>query len=315
MKAVLYGVLLVSFVGISLMLVPRAVVAPHAPENTNVPPAQEVAVIFTGDMMFDRYVRAKALQFGEEHTLGSVAEFLSGADFVAGNLEGPVTSTTSLSVGTLVGDAQNMRFTFPTTTPVYLARHNVGLVSLGNNHMLDFGREGAEETKQFLAKAGIDFIGDPLREAPDIVIKEVHGIRIAFVAYNEFFGQTIEDVEEAVRVAKEIQKSDAVVVMAHWGEEYVSEPPPRVITAGRRFIDAGADLVIGTHPHVVQPFEDYGGGRIYYSLGNFVFDQYWDVSVRCGEAVTATFSKTGITYTEQDIGMERDGRTALGCGL
>ncbi len=313
MKAVFWVTFSLGVVGVLFLLAPRVARAPLFLTLTDAFQAREAKILFTGDLMFDRYVRTKALQFGEEHTLGGVAEFLAQADFVAGNLEGPITSTTSQSMGTTVGDPKNMRFTFPTTTPELLVRYNFGLVSLGNNHMLDFGREGVEETKRLLASVGIEIIGDPLRTAPDIVVKEVQGIRIAFVAYNEFFGQSLEDVEEAVRVAKETREPDAVFVMAHWGEEYLENPPERIIHAGRRFIDAGAHLVIGSHPHVVQPYEDYGSGRIYYSLGNFVFDQYWNEEVRCGGAVIAVVSPSGITYTEQNIGMERDGSTVLGC--
>lgn len=277
------------------------------------PEPKEVTVIFVGDIMLDRYIRAKMEQFGEDHVLAGVAEFLRGADIVAGNLEGPITSNESFSLLSAIGEPGNMRFTFPTTSALLLARYGFDLVSLGNNHSLDYGREGAEETKNYLAEANVGVIGDPLREAPDIWMKEVEGIRIAFVAFNEFFGQDPQDAEEAVRVSKEVQSAQWTVVMAHWGEEYLEDAPERIKELGRRFIDAGADLVIGSHPHVVQPFEDYRGGRIYYSLGNFVFDQYWNGRVRCGQAVTARFTKDGITYQEQDIGMERDGSTVLGC--
>lgn len=313
MKMVLWTISSLVVIGILFLFAPRIVHAPLFLALSNAFEAREAKIIFTGDLMFDRYVRTKALQFGEEHTLDGVAEFLAQADFVVGNLEGPITSFPSVSAHTTVGDPQNMRFTFPTTTPQLLQRYNFGLVSLGNNHMFDFGPEGVEETKQLLASAGIEIIGDPLRTAPDIVVQEVRGIRIAFIAYNEFFGQSLEDVEEAVRVAKETKEPNAVVVIAHWGEEYLENPPERIRNAGRRFIDAGANLVIGSHPHVVQPYEDYGGGRMYYSLGNFVFDQYWNEAVRCGQAVIAVFSPSGITYAEQDIGMEKDGSTVLGC--
>lgn len=310
MKFALYLLLFLLGGMVTTLIIPRLA---EAPLFEALLPPKKAIVIFTGDIMLDRYVRAKMLQFGEDYVLGGVAEFLKGADFVAGNLEGPVTSNASASLGTTVGDASNMRFTFPTTTPALLARHGFGLVSLGNNHMLDFGREGIEETKRLLAEAGISFVGDPLREASDIVVKEEDGMRLAFIAFNEFIGQDPVEVEEAVRVAREIQKTDAVIVMAHWGEEYLPEPPERVRELGRRFVDAGADLVVGTHPHVVQPHEDYHGGRIYYSLGNFVFDQYWNEEVRCGKAVVARFTRESVTYKEQDIGMENDGRTVLGC--
>lgn len=274
---------------------------------------KEASVAFVGDLMFDRFVRGKAEEYGSMHTLEGVAELLLAADFAAGNLEGPVTGSASVSRGTAVGDLSNMRFTFPTTTPALLRAHNFRLVSIGNNHMLDFGREGAEETKRRLTDAGIAFVGDPLREAPDIVVKEAGGLRLAFVGYNEFFGQTVEDVQEAIRAAREHHAPDFVVVLAHWGEEYLPDAPDRVKEAARSFVDAGVDLVIGSHPHVIQPSEDYHGGRIYYSLGNFVFDQYWKPEVRCGLAVIARFTADGVEYEETRIGMERDGRTVVGC--
>lgn len=312
MKAVL-GLLVLSLIGAALVLVgPTAAQAPLSFWASPMPEKKAV-IIFVGDLMFDRYIRAKAEAFGNAHTLGGIADFLREADFVVGNLEGPVTGTTSRSQGTSVGDKDNMRFTFPTDTPELLQGYGFGLVSLGNNHMLDFGREGVEETKRLLALSGIGFVGDPLLEAPDIVVKEAGGTRLAFLAYNDFFGQSPEDARQAIREARAILSPDAIVVLAHWGEEYAPEPPERVRALGRGFIDAGADLVIGSHPHVVQPFEDYRGGRIYYSLGNFVFDQYWNEEVRCGKAVIAVFGGRGIAYEEQEIGMEPDGRTVLGC--
>lgn len=314
MKALLYALAVILTGVVAVVLIPRIAAAPLS--LTTLFPAweaKEATVIFTGDVMVDRYVRRKMLQFGELHTFGSVADYLAQADLVAGNLEGPITSNPSVSEGTPVGDTSNMRFTFPTTTPALLARFGFGLVSLGNNHMLDYGRDGVEETKQLLDTAGISYIGDPLREASDIVVKEINGLKLAFIAYNDFVGQDPKDVEEAVRVARVYQDADHIIVMAHWGEEYLSEPPERVRVIGHAFIDAGASLVIGTHPHVVQPLEDYNGGRIYYSLGNFAFDQYWNNEVMCGTAVLARFTKDGSTYTEQDIGMTDDGRTVLGC--
>jgi poly-gamma-glutamate synthesis protein (capsule biosynthesis protein) len=293
-------------------VIPHIASAPlFAPIQSLAP--EEAVVIFTGDIMLDRYVRKKMQQFGEDHTFSGVSPFLAEADLVAGNLEGPITSNDSVSEGTPVGDVSNMRFTFPTTTPEFLKRYGFGLVSLGNNHMFDYGREGVEETKQLLKEAGISFVGDPLREAPEIVVREVEGLRLAFVGYNEFFEQEPSEVEEAIKRARQSYDADAVIVLAHWGDEYVLTPPDRVVTAGRGFIDAGADLIIGSHPHVRQPFEDYNGGRIYYSLGNFAFDQYWDKEVMCGTAVVAHVTERGIYFTEQDIGMTEDGRTVLGC--
>ncbi len=274
-------------------------------------------LLFVGDLMFDRYVGSMLEVQGVEHVLGGVATFLQEADLTVGNLEGPVTSNAPVSRGSTVGDPVNMRFTFATTIPMMLVDHGFDLVSLGNNHMLDFGSEGATETKLLLTRAGISFVGDPTGTADDIVLKEVNGIKIAFLGYNDFFGKDAEETRVLIRDAKAATHPDLIVVLAHWGEEYLPEPPERVRELGRSFIDAGADLVIGSHPHVVQPYEDYRDGRIYYSLGNFVFDQYWDEEVRCGRAVSVSLTKeqgeVRASYTETAIGMRTDGSTVLGC--
>ena len=278
---------------------------------------EKATLVFVGDMMFDRHIRSVLEARGAEHVLGSVAPLLRESDLTVGNLEGPVTEYPSVSQGSKVGDITNMRFTFATSVPQMLASYGFDLVSLGNNHMLDFGGEGALATKQWLTNAGLSFVGDPTEMTPEAVTKEVNGIQVAFIGYNDFFGRTADETRSFIRSTKALEQPDQIVVLAHWGAEYLPEPPERVRELGRSFVDAGADLVIGSHPHVVQPYEDYRGARIYYSLGNFVFDQYWTETVRCGELVTVSLEKTdGATlasYSETEVGMRTDGSTALGC--
>lgn len=289
------------------------------PELLASAPREERAatLVFVGDMMFDRHIRGVLDAHGAEQVLGAVMPLLQEADLSVGNLEGPVTAYPSVSRGSKVGDITNMRFTFATSVPQTLAASGIDLVSLGNNHMLDFGSEGAVSTKEWLAKSGIAFVGDPTGTSPEVVIKDVEGIRIAFLGYNDFFGRTSDETRAFIRSAKALERPDLLVVLAHWGAEYLPEPPERVRELGRSFVDAGADLVIGSHPHVVQPYEDYRGARIYYSLGNFVFDQYWDEEVRCGQLVTVSLEKqsdeTTASFEETDIGMRTDGSTVLGC--
>lgn len=274
------------------------------------------SVLFTGDLMFDRYIRTTLTARGAEHILGGVSGLLAEADMNAGNLEGPITNEPSSSAGTKVGDQYNMRFTFAPLVATLLKERNFGLVSLGNNHMLDFGAEGVVATKRTLDAVDISYIGDPTRQAPDTVIKNVNGIRIGFVAYNQFLGLAPEHTVEGIRTLA-AAGVDAVVVMAHWGEEYESAPPAEVRTVAHRFADAGADLIIGTHSHIIGEREDVGNTRIYYSLGNFVFDQYFSPDVKCGLAVKAIFSKkagaTILTYDEVRVGMKENGSTTIGC--
>lgn len=281
-------------------------------------PADETSAsfLFVGDVMLDRHVRRAMDAQGALHVLGGVRELLGSADLTIGNLEGPITESPSVSGGTKVGDPNNMRFTFPITSASTLASFGFDLVLIGNNHMKDFGAAGVESTKRHLSAAGIAYVGDPNGAEIKPVIREVNGVKAAFIAYNEFLGWKEEWTLQGIRDAKR-EGADLIVVLTHWGEEYVPAMPPRLTGLLERFRDAGAHLVVGSHPHVIGEVRDVGPMRVYYSLGNFVFDQYWDEQVSCGLALKVTATKVGkkteLTYEETRVKMERDGRTVIGC--
>lgn len=276
-------------------------------------PKERVSLLFVGDIMLDRQIRAVMNARGPSYVFKDVFELLNSTDLTIGNLEGPITDGSSVSWGTAVGDPSNMRFTFPTSTPQTLVAQGFDLVSIGNNHINDFGTTGVESTKRFLRAAELSFVGDPLRTSDEPVIKEVRGVSVAFVGYNEFYGSDPQPTLASIREARR-KEVDAIVVLAHWGEEYKEEPPGHIRDTARAMSDAGADLIIGTHSHVIGVSEDIGKTRVYYSLGNFVFDQYFEERVRCGLVVRAVVEDGGgITYEEERVGMERDGRTVRGC--
>lgn len=276
-------------------------------------PKERASLLFVGDIMVDRQIRAVIDAKGSKHVFGDVFELLNSTDLTVGNLEGPVTDGSSVSWGTAVGDPSNMRFTFPPSTPGMLVAQGFDLVSIGNNHINDFGTTGVESTKRFLRDAKLSFVGDPLRTSDEPVIKDVRGVSIAFVGYNEFYGSDPQPTLASIRDARR-KDIDAIVVLAHWGEEYKEEPPGHIRELAKQMSDAGADLIIGTHSHVIGISEDIGKTRVYYSLGNFVFDQYFEDRVRCGLAVRAVVEDGGgISFEEERVGMERDGRTVRGC--
>ena len=167
------------------------------------------------------------------------------------------------------------------------------VVSVANNHALDYGRKVFEDSLERLKKNGIEYIGGGFNsnETFSVKIKEIKGTKIGFLAYTypKFNGiyipwkpteresgvavierKELEKIKEDIKKAK--KEVDILVISSHWGEEYSSKPNEEQIFFDRAFIDAGADLVIGHHPHVVQPLEKYKNGWIAYSLGNFVFD-------------------------------------------
>lgn len=265
------------------------------------PPSQAYRILFIGDMFFDRYIRKLATRHGDDHLFSCVDDLLKSADMVVGNLEGPITDNDSRSIGTVVGSPNNYVFTFPTTTAQLLARHNIRIVDLGNNHITNFGREGMLDTRKYLDAAGVGHFGGVGGDEP---VYRRGGL--SFVSYNQFGGNSPELV--ATTIANEKTSGQTVIVFAHWGEEYV--PSPGYLRGvAELFVQSGADAIFGAHPHVVIPAEWINGVPVYYSLGNFLFDQYFDMDVREGLAVLATIDGDSITTTDYPVTIYQDGRT------
>lgn len=162
---------------------------------------------------------------------------------------------------------------------------------------MNFGLDGLTETKTSLDTAGVLYFGEPdLGESERVERVSVRGIPLSFVNWSDWTSDKIDDTIAQVR--KEADTDRIVVVYAHWGEEYVP-PPQRVKQIAHSFVDAGAEIVIGSHPHIVQESEVYRDKYIYYSLGNFVFDQYWEEAVRRGLLLRVKFTPKGVSSVEE----------------
>jgi poly-gamma-glutamate synthesis protein (capsule biosynthesis protein) len=272
---------------------------------------KDIQILFTGDLMFDRGIRYYAKKNGgNEFIFEKIYYLLINNDLVVSNLEGPITAAKSISSGTVPGSANNYIFTFNPSTAKTLYRENIKLVSLANNHILNFGQHGLNSTKKYLDTAGIEYFGAP--NGQKSVIKEISGVKIGFVSYNEFYGGNEEEQKAVLEEIKDIkQKSDLVIVFSHWGPEYRLTPADAVKDLAHKFIDGGADLIIGSHPHVAEPMEEYKGKRIYYSLGNFVFDQYFDENVRngMGVVVRVNLETKQLNFEEIKFYLESGGQT------
>jgi poly-gamma-glutamate capsule biosynthesis protein CapA/YwtB (metallophosphatase superfamily) len=274
-----------------------------------------VKILFVGDIMFDRYIREGVNKYGNGdygYILDPVKEKLSEYDLVVGNLEGPITDKESVSVNTKMDEKKNLVFTFDPVVAKTLFENNIKLVNLGNNHILNQGANGIEQTKKFLSDAGVEYFGDTGSELlRDLVPKNINGIKISFVSYNYSVSESVDAAIEEIKSAKE--KSDIVIVLPHWGTEYkVGDPGEAVRALAHRFIDAGADAIIGTHPHVVQTSEEYKGKKIYYSLGNFVFDQYFQKETMEGLGVEMTINADRkMEFGELKFEMTKRGQTIL----
>lgn len=271
---------------------------------------KSITLLFGGDIMLDRYIRTVAKKSGNDFVFFGIKNVLDEADLVIANLEGPITNNKSVSETSALGSQENYTFTFDPSWAKTLKENNFSLVNIGNNHILNFNEAGVEQTKEFLKKTGVEYFGSPLARDKRIFVKDFDGTRIGFINYNQFINQGKEKALADITVAKKI--ADVVVLYAHWGKEYVPVLPA-IRDLAHEFIDAGADIIIGSHPHIVQEKETYIGKMIYYSLGNLVFDQYFREETKKGLLVKMTIDPDTkkLSFEDIPIKIENNGQTFL----
>ncbi|HTK33112.1 MAG TPA: CapA family protein [Candidatus Paceibacterota bacterium] len=255
-----------------------------------------ITILISGDIMLDRYVRASGEKNGYDSLFDGVRGLFHSADIAVANLEGPITSYPSKTFLKNGSFTKSFTFTFaPSSTPALLGA-GITLVSLANNHTDNFGRDGVMQTHSYLNDNGIDWFGDPANISGTEKIICKNTICIAFVGYHEFelgFENIVNDVS---RLAHE---GYPVIVMPHWGDEYASTSPERVKEMAHKLIAAGAFVIVGSHPHVIEDREWIDGVPVIYSLGNLLFDQYFSKEVLLGNVAELTISENG-TYAHID---------------
>lgn len=263
--------------------------------------AQSVSVVVVGDIMLEGGP-LRAMQKGQD-PFASFAPLFKSADVRVGNLECVVAT-----VGSVEPDKPNTFRVSPSTLK-YVRKH-FDAVGLANNHSGDFGPKAFTQMVGLLKREGLGYYGGGLNlsEAHTPWVVERKGVRIAFLGYNEFQPRNFEadhdragiawsEDEQVVRdiaAARSQWHADVVIPIMHWGwEEATANPRQRALA--RRMIDAGADAVIGGHPHQVQDTDVYKDKPIFYSLGNFVFEGFPDKVNNIGWALRMEVNKTGVT--------------------
>ena len=216
-------------------------------------------ILFTGDT----FLNTKMLPRGGEFFTLSIEKLFTCCNNICINLE-----TTIGTGGVKVPKAFN--FQAPPEALRELSKNGIKICSLANNHSLDYGQEGLIVTKDILKQNDFTFIGTNESNRADL---EVNGKRICVSSYyGNQDGLAKLHTEEIKKEIQHIKKSvDYLIVCLHWGEEYVAYPSPEQQIIAHNLIDSGANVVIGHHPHVIQGFEHYKNGLIFYSLGNFNF--------------------------------------------
>ncbi len=252
----------------------------------------ELTLMIGGDVMFDRKIRVLGEKNGYDTLLAPLSELFSRADIAVVNLEGPITSNPSQAVRADGTFASELVFTFAPETALALARANIDLVSLANNHTDNFGREGIRSTHQYVEGSGVGWFGDPANISGTEAVITKNDIPVAFVGYHAFqsgFSRILDDVR---RLAGE---GYFVVVMPHWGPEYVSEATDEMRAQALDLVNAGARLIVGAHPHVVMNREWVRSVPVFYSIGNLLFDQYFSPEVMKGNIVEVVLEKNKTT--------------------
>jgi poly-gamma-glutamate synthesis protein (capsule biosynthesis protein) len=192
---------------------------------------------------------------------------------------------------------------------------NISVVSIANNHMLDHDREGFDSTTHLLEQNGFCQIGSIQNEISSICWLEQKGIKFAFAAFNAIYDHPestlIAPLESGIifNTLNEIKKQspDFIIFSLHWGNEYITWPSLSQIDLSHELIDRGVNVIIGHHPHVVQPIEKYNGGIILYSLGNFLFDMFWTKNVQNGMRVDLLFNEDrSIDYELKPFRIQSD---------
>ncbi len=249
------------------------------------------SLLFVGDIMLDRGVAQHAKKYGVESLFSKVEPIFQGKDAVIGNLEGTITSYKSVTEE----NYKLMRFTFDPSYAGFLKKYHFSAVSLANNHSGDFGPLGYQQTLDNLRAAGIAYFGSSRNSENLSTQMSVNGKNVCLVGYHQLF---VPDPSTVISEIKKIQPVCSLVVLfAHWGEEYQATPTVSQRDLAHKFVDAGADLVIGAHPHVVQPIEIYKNKAIFYSLGNFVFDQNLSFFTEHGLTVNVEFDDSKTVFT------------------
>ena len=263
-------------------------------------PGPTVSLVFAGDSVLDADAGELIAQGGDPYA--SFASYFADADIRITNLECVVATQ---------GSAGDKMFTFrahPRVIPV-LQRH-FDAVTLANNHSGDFGPEAFAEMLNLLQNAGLAQVGGGmnLRQAHTPLVFERKGLRIAVLSYNEFQPRSFEAdhnlpgtawsederVVADIRAARRVHRADLVIPIMHWGWENEPVANARQRQLARRMVQAGADAVIGGHPHVTQDIEHYRGKPIVYSVGNFIMKETDNANQRIGWVLRLDLDRRGV---------------------
>lgn len=285
----------VSFALLASTLMPRVLEAPvidfvsaHLMSQPTLPQA---TLLLGGDVMLSRQVERIMRTEGSAYPFRHIKDLFAAHERVLVNFEGtvPLVHVPTPSMG----------FSFSVAADIAEAVASVGITHAGlsNNHAFDFGADGYKNAKKVLGEAGITAFGHPEKvEDSDITYVEIGGVTVAIVPIHTVFRMPNEEAIALV-FAHASAHSDLQIAYVHWGVEYEPIHDPLQEEMATDWIEAGADAVVGHHPHVVQDIVRIDGVPVFYSLGNLLFDQYWNIEVRSGLLLSVSEAEGSLSFT------------------
>ena len=263
-------------------------------------------IIAGGDIMLSRGTAKYIDLFGTEYPFLNIKEEISGHDIACANLESPLSIR-----GERFSPNKGIYFRANPKAAAGLQYSGIDVLSLANNHAFDWGVNAILDTMNILESRGIVYagVGRTERDAVKPAVVNVGGANIAFYSANgiypfEVSGKagsvmrtgTIDSPSFKKSISEGKDLYDVIFLLLHTGEEYLQFPESEKVTQMHRLIDMGIDVVLGSHPHVIQALEVYNEGLIAYSLGNLIFDQNWSEETSRGMLLEMGFLQNNILY-------------------
>lgn len=256
-------------------------------------PAPSVSIGLVGDLGLGRFITATARQKNNfSWSFSGVSSILQQNDFNLANLESPIINDCP--------EGKTGTFTFCGDTRFLpQLKQNKFILNLANNHMFNYGQDGFDQTKKFLSIQNIGYVFSHNSDS-EFYQTEINGIKFGFLGFDLVSNPNYDHRKILNLISKYNSQVDWLIVSIHWGNEYLPQAESWRIKLAHQMVDNGADIVHGHHPHVLQPSEAYQNKLIFYSLGNFIFDQNWSVETSTSKIVLLTLDKNHL-INQNDI--------------
>ncbi|MBR5896853.1 MAG: CapA family protein [Lachnospiraceae bacterium] len=278
---------------------------------------ETTSIVFTGDIGFDRYMDE---QWDDSELIaGEVLSFLHSGDHVVANVEGPIVD---VPANTATEGAVQLMHTMNPGAVKVLKNMRADIWNICNNHIMDAGPEGMQATLEQASGAGVTTLGAGMNideASKPVILNEAGGIGLIGVGYQRGCKPAGEDkagclnwsdydlIQERINEVKKTCRW--CIIVSHGGEEFTALPTPYTRDRYLKYLEMGADVIIGHHPHVPMNYETVGDKLIFYSLGNFIFDtpyQRAQFNTQYGLLVKLYFTKESVSFDAFGIEIDRD---------